>query len=444
MCYGIAMKHIHFVGICGVTMAPLALLYKKMGWKVTGSDKAFFPPMSTYLEKNGIAIMPGFKESHLDPQPALVLVTAFITDKNPEVVEAGRLGIPIKVYADVLPKLIEKQNSVVIAGDCGKTSTTALVAWILENAGYNPNFMIGGIAKNFEHGIRQTDSNWSVIEGDEYPSSGWDNTPRFLCYSPKYLILTDVCWDHMDKFVSEKEYIDIFRELAAKVPRDGVIIANYNGANIKRAVKDAVAPVLFYNAKKLEDFSPPFPGRIWQDNSAAAITLARHLGIDGEMIKGALKSFLGLKRRQEVRFQDKYAIVIDDNAHTPVKVAGGLEAIAKMFPRYDLCVIYEPGNRSRAALHDEGYKNCFKVARKIILPRVSSMSEDVRAFNKKLAAQIHGYYKDCCYIEDDAGVLAEVKNFIKICGQKKKRASIVFMSQKGFRGMIEETISLLQ
>ena len=142
-------QHVHIIGICGVTMAPLAVLYKNMGWKVTGSDRAFFPPMSTYLEKNGIKIMPGFKKEHLNSNPDMVLVMAFITKKNPEVIEAMRKKIPVKVYAYVLPELIEKENSVVISGDCGKTSTTAIIAWLLDKAGYNPNFMIGGLPLNF-------------------------------------------------------------------------------------------------------------------------------------------------------------------------------------------------------------------------------------------------------------------------------------------------------
>ena len=128
-------------------MAPLAVLYKSIGWEVTGSDRAFFPPMSTYLEKNGIKIMPGFKKQHLSPGLDMVVVMAFLTEKNPEIVEARKMKIPVKVYADVLPGLIEKENSIVIAGDCGKTSTAALVTWLLETAGYNPSFMIGGLPK---------------------------------------------------------------------------------------------------------------------------------------------------------------------------------------------------------------------------------------------------------------------------------------------------------
>ena len=437
-------KHIHFIGVCGVTMAPLAVLYKKMGWKVTGSDRAFFPPMSTYLERNGIKIMAGFKKEHLAPSPDLALVNAFITGKNPEIVEAKRRKIPVKVYADVLPELIERENSVVIAGDCGKTSTAALAAWILEKAGFNPNFMIGGIPCNFEHGIRRTSSKWSVLEGDEYPASSWDNTPRFLYYNPKYLILTDVRWDHMDKFKTPEKYINIFENLVAKIPSNGVIIANREGENVKDVVKKAKAEVVFYDSASFRNFPTPFRGDIWRQNSAAVIALARCLGISDDITRGALKTFLGIKRRQEVRARFKNAVVIDDNAHTPVKVAGGLEAISKMFPGYSLCVIYEPGNRSSAALEMDGYKECFRRAETVILPRVSSASEEIRDFNKRLAGKLKQYYRNCYYIGDDEGVVSQIQKIIEKTRADRKKIAFVFMSQKGFRGMIEGVTSLLQ
>lgn len=437
-------KHVHIVGICGVTMAPLAVLYKKMGWKVTGSDKAFFPPMSTYLEKNGIKIMPGFKKKHLDTSPDFVLAMAFITEKNPEVVEAKRKKIPIKVYADVLPELIEKKDSIVVAGDCGKTSITALATWVLEKAGFNPNFMIGGLPNNFEHGIRRANSSWSVMEGDEYPAAGWNNTPRFLYYNPKYLILTDVTWDHMDKFPSEQIYIHMFEKLVAKIPADGAIIANSEGQNVKRVVRGVKARVIFYDSLSFKNFPTPFRGDIWRQNSAAAIALARCLGIDDTITREALRSFSGIKRRQEVRARSKNAVVIDDNAHTPVKVAGGLEAISKMFPGYALCVVYEPGNRSKAALAMDGYKTCFRFAERVIFPRVSSANEEVRDFNKKLARNVARYHKTCAYIDDDREVVLTIKKLADIANQKKRKIAFVFMSQKGFRGMIEEAISLLR
>ena len=425
-------------------MAPLAVLYKNMGWKVTGSDRAFFPPMSTYLENNGIKIMPGFKAEHLKESPDFVLAMAFVTGKNPEIVEAKKQKIPIKVYADVLPELIEKKNSIVITGDCGKTSTTALIAWILESAGLNPNFMIGGLPKNFEHGIRKTNSDWSVIEGDEYVASNWDTTSRFLYYNPKYLIITNIRWDHMDKFPTERKYIQNFEKIVERIPADGIIIANKDGENVEQAVRGANAPVIFYNEKSFKNFPAPFKGKIWRQNSAAAVALARHIKISDSQIKKAIKTFTGIRRRQEIRAKQKNIIVVDDNAHTPIKVAGGLEAISKMFPGYSLHVIYEPGNRSKAALRDEGYRKCFALASSIVLPRISSAREEVRDFNKKLAKLAGRYYKNLNYIEDDTEVLSEIKKTADKAANKNKRVAFVFMSQKGFRGMMEEAISLLQ
>lgn len=437
-------RHIHFVGICGVTMAPLAVLYKKMGWKVTGSDRAFFPPMSTYLKKNGIKIMPGFKKEHLRGNPNMVVVMAFITEKNPEIIEAKRKKVPIKVYADVLPELIEKENSIVIAGDCGKTSITALVTWVLEKAGFNPSFMIGGLPNNFEHGIRSTKSAWSVMEGDEYPAAGWSNTPRFLYYSPKYLVLIDVRWDHMDKFRSEQIYIRMFEKLVAKIPAGGAIIANSEGQNVKRVVKGAKARVIFYDSLSFKSFPAPFKGNIWRQNSAATIALARCIGIDDKVTREALKSFSGIKRRQEVRARSKNLVVIDDNAHTPIKVAGGLEAISKMFPGYALCVVYEPGNRSKAALAMDGYKTCFNLAQKVIFPRVSSANEEVRDFNKKLWKNVAQYHKGSMYIDDDNAVVSTIKKLADTANEERQKITFVFMSQKGFRGMIEEVVKVIK
>jgi len=427
-------KHIHIIGICGVTMAPLAVLYKNMGWKVTGSDRAFFPPMSAYLEKNGIKIMPGFKPSHIGSAPDLIIANAFITQKNPEIIEAKRRKIKVNVYADVLPALIERENSIIISGDCGKTSTTAIIAWLLDRAGYNPSFMIGGLPKNFEHGIRRADSDWSVMEGDEYVASSWDATPRFLYYNPKYLILTNVAWDHMDKFKSEKKYIEIFKKLVDKVPSDGVIIANSEGANIKEVIKKSKAPVLFYGAQDFKGFSIPLKGDVWRQNASAAIVLGKHLGIDSGLINEAFKCFTGVRRRQEVRLNTKNIVIVDDNAHTPIKVSGALQAISEMYPDYNICAIYEPGNRSETALNQESYKSCFARADIIIFPRLSFT----------LAKKLNGHYKNCYYIEDDNEVVLTIKKIADRGRADKKGVAFVFMSQKGFRGMIEQAISLLR
>ena len=145
-----------------------------------------------------------------------------------------------------------------------------------------------------------------------------------------------------------------------------------------------------------------------------------------------------------MRAKHQNIVVIDDNAHTPIKVAGCLDAISKMFPKYSIYAIYEPGNRSKQALAMTDYKSCFEGAKGVILPRVSAANEGVRDFNKKLAKRLMRYYKNCRYIESDDAMLSEIKKTAQLAVEKREKVAFVFMSQKGFRGMIDETISLLQ
>ncbi len=435
--------HIHFIGICGVTMAPLAVLYKKMGWRVTGSDRAFFPPMSTYLKRNGIVIMPGFKEEHLNEKPDLIVVMAFVTKKNPELALAIRRHIPYKTYGEVLPDLIEKRNSVVVAGSRGKTSVAALVTWVLETAGYKPSFMIGGMPKNFFDGIRRTDSDWSVIEGDEYPLAQWKKQSRFLSYHPRYLVLTSATWDHIDIFPTEKSYLASFEKLVKKVPRDGIIIANADDKNLKKILKNVKASVHWYSQKDMGSWRAPYEGKAWRENSAAAKLFAQIAGVSDNTTQKSFRSFKGIARRQEVRYESKSVVVIDDNAHTPEKVEGTLGTIHARYPKRKIIALYEPGNRSEAALKQKGYKTCFAGAYAIILPRVSSAQENAREWNEKLARKLSSVYTRIVYIPDDQKLLQEIKSIVR-ARKGSGEWAVVFMSQKGFRGMIDEFVKKLE
>ncbi|MBI2643985.1 MAG: hypothetical protein HYW95_00545 [Candidatus Wildermuthbacteria bacterium] len=436
--------HVHFIGVAGVTMAPLAVLYKKMGWKVTGSDRAFFPPMSTYLEQNGITVMPGYKEEHLNPKPDLCVVMAFITKKNPELKFAIQHKIPYKAYAEVLPQLIEGKNAIVVAGSKGKTSTTALVTWILEVAGHNPNFMIGGIAKNFPDGIRKTDSSWSVMEGDEYPVANWKKTAKFLEYHPRFLILTGITWDHMDIYPTKKSYREIFRKLVAKMPKEGAIIANAEGEYLKELLKNTTKKVLWYNEDRELHFTPPFKGKAWRENSQAAAVLAKAIGISNPIIRKALDTFQGVKRRQEVRYDEKGIVIIDDNAHSPEKVEGVLETLQEQYPQRKILAVYEPGSRNTKALNQKSYATCFAKTDYILLPRVSAARETIAHFNERLWKKFSGNYQHMEYIPSDVELIRRITKIAAHWRQSKQKGVIAFMSQKGFRGMIEETISLLR
>lgn len=421
-----ANKHVHFIGVAGVTMAPLAVLYKNLGWHVTGSDRAFFPPMSTYLEENGIVIMPGFKKEHMDPAPNLVIVMAFITKKNPELIAAIAENIPYKTYSEVLPDLIEKENSVVVVGSRGKTMTVAFMTWLLESVGHSPSFMIGGIPKNFTHGIRASDSSWSVIEGDEYATASWNPKSKFLDYNPRYLILTGVTWDHINIFPTEQEYKNTYVELVKKVPKDGLIIAKRGGENLEEILAHAKAGVVWYEAEE-----PHF-------YLAAPRALAKELDIANKHIKKAQETFRGVKRRQEVRYQEGNLVVIDDNAHSPEKVEGVLSIVREKYPNKPIVAIYEPGSRVATALEQTLYATCFKGADYVFLPRISTNSKESKEFNKELAERYGKYYPHMEYVDSDEELVGEIQK------TSSKEAIVLFMSQKGFRGMIEEFISRLQ
>jgi UDP-N-acetylmuramate-alanine ligase len=235
----------------------------------------------------------------------------------------------------------------------------------------------------------------------------------------------------------------MFKKLVSKIPEDGVVIANSEGQNVRRVIKAAKAQVVFYDSMSFKNFPTPFKGNIWRQNSAAVIALARCIRIDDKTTRKALRSFLGIKRRQEVRLRSKNIVIIDDNAHTPVKVAGCLDAIAKMFPGHSLYAIYEPGNRSNQALDMAEYRKCFKGASGIILPRVSATNEEAGNFNKKLSLRLAKYYKNCHYIESDEKVILWIKKLADAAKETKKKIAFVFMSQKGFRGMIDQAVKLL-
>ena len=216
-------KHIHVVGICGVTMAPVAKMFHDMGWKVTGSDKGFFPPMSDYLRKHNIPFYPGWHPERIG-SPDMALIGNFIGMQNPEFLFIRERGIPFFSYPEMLSQYVIRDRSAVIAGTYGKTTITAAVAWIFEQAGICPSFMIGGIAKNFSDGVRRADGEWSIVEGDEYSTSRWDRRPKFFHYRPTHLILTATVWDHTDLYESQEAYRAVFAEAVSSLPQDGMLV----------------------------------------------------------------------------------------------------------------------------------------------------------------------------------------------------------------------------
>jgi len=232
-------KHIHIIGICGVATSALGIAFKNAGVKVTGSDKGFFPPVSTELEKAGIPFYAGWHPEKMTENgtPDFVMTGGTGTSaSNPETLYAREKGIPVISFAEALGKYVVHKNSIVCSGTWGKTTISALLSFILSEAGMRPGYFSGGVSLSHPSAAI-SDSDWSVVEGDEYQVSISDRRPKFVYYAPTHLLLTSVSWDHADLYPTEKNYFDAFEKLVKEVPENGRIVACIDDVACKRFLK---------------------------------------------------------------------------------------------------------------------------------------------------------------------------------------------------------------
>ena len=460
-------KHIHFIGICGTFIAPLAVALKNRGWKVTGSDQAFYPPMSTYLLENGIKIIPGFKPEKFEEigKPDIAHMMGFLTPENPDVKYMVENNIELIGLGQLFERYFLKDKSVVVTGNYGKTTITSLVAWILESAGYKPTVFAGGYMHNFNGGVKIGDSDWLISEGDEF--KGWHVTrdyqfsrrPRVIYQKPTHLIFTDATWDHYDLYPTEEEYLNTFIELIKQVPEDGLVVGNPKGENVEEVLSHSKARTempeinpesVAYTSQGSsfeiagETFKTNMLGPIGVDNAALAITLAQGVGVSNADIQKALDTYKGVKRRQQERHRDDSVLVLDDFAHSPVKLRGLIDALRLHYPKEKLVLIYQPGSKDTEALAKYNAET-FADIDHLILPKVSSLGKDGRLFNEQLAERLSETdLRDIVtYIDDDDQLVealhAKVESYVK----DGHKVVVAFAAQKGFRGIIEDTIEKL-
>ena len=336
--------HIHFVAVCGVGTGSLAGLLRQRGYRVTGSDENVYPPMSTFLESIGIDILPGFSEAHLGDGPDLVVIGNAVSRGNAEAEAVLRRGIPYVSLPQALGRfLIDGKHSLVVAGTHGKTTTTSLMSWVLVAAGLDPSFFIGGIPVNFGSGFRSGEGSWVVMEGDEYDSAFFDKGPKFLHYRPERVILTSLEFDHADIYRDLEHLQEAFRRLVKIVPPGGGLLVCDEAAHAMSLLDEAACPVLSYGLGESADwqardihagggrigFTPcrkgvaegpvevPLIGRHNAKNALAVYATAREIGLSPSVIRSAMATFRGVRRRQEIAGEAGGVLVIDDFAHTP-------------------------------------------------------------------------------------------------------------------------------
>lgn len=454
---------IHFIAICGTAMAPIAVEMKRLGFDVCGSDKGFFPPVSTYLEENNIDIELGYKREHIDKSLDFVVLGNAVPASNIEYKEALKLGLKIYSYPEILKKYLIKEESIVVAGEYGKTTITSLLAYIFYNAHKDPSYMFGGVSRDMKESVKITDSKYSIVEGDEYNASGVDKNSKFLYYEPKYLILTSLLWDHIDLFPEEKMYIEAFEKLIKKIPKNGVAILNKDDKSLDK-IKDSLdCKYLFYsindksadfhissveyNLKNINftvnnkyKFQTSLIGDHNISNLLAGISLSLYLGLDYESIKESILKFRGPKRRLEIRYESSSLIVIDDFAHSAYKIKATVSSVRSYYKDKKILAVFEP--RSMSAKDKKTiswYKNIFKGMDKVIITDIHSL---YKTKNKELSDS-----EDIVNIvKKDVDECTYVKNYNLVdylLKEKDKFDVIIFMSTGSFQGGLNKFISLL-
>jgi UDP-N-acetylmuramate: L-alanyl-gamma-D-glutamyl-meso-diaminopimelate ligase len=220
-----AIRHIHLVAVGGVAMATLAAMLKERGYRVTGSDQGVYPPMSDFLARAGIAVMQGYRADNLIPAPDLVVVGNAVSRTNPEVAALLQTSIPYLSFPQTLARFfLDGKRPLVVAGTHGKTTSTALLAWVLEKAGRQPGMLVGGIGRNFGRGYQLGEGDFFVVEGDEYDSAFFDKGPKFLHYRPQAVLLNAVEFDHADIYRDLDHVKGAFRQLLAIVPAEAPLL----------------------------------------------------------------------------------------------------------------------------------------------------------------------------------------------------------------------------
>jgi UDP-N-acetylmuramate: L-alanyl-gamma-D-glutamyl-meso-diaminopimelate ligase len=363
-----APKNIHLLGICGTAMAALAGSLQAMGYRVTGTDEHVYPPMNDHLRKLGIAFSEGYRPENIPADTELVVVGNVISAPNPEAAEMRRRGLPYVSMAEAVQRFtIRGRYTVAVVGTHGKTTTTSLMAHVLVELGADPGFLIGGIARNFGSNFRVGSGERFVIEGDEYDTAYFDKTPKFFKYKPTGLIFTSLEFDHADIYADLDAIRVQFAKLLAGLPPDGLVVACADQPHVVELLNRASAPVVTYGFDAAADcrldewaadgtgarfttrwrgmahqWNLPLPGKHNALNATAVLVMAQHLGYSPDRIQSAFSTFLGVKRRQEVRGEADGVTVLDDFAHHPTAVRETLAAVRAMYPGRRLWAVFEP------------------------------------------------------------------------------------------------------
>ncbi|MBU2954023.1 UDP-N-acetylmuramate:L-alanyl-gamma-D-glutamyl-meso-diaminopimelate ligase [Marinobacter sp. F3R08] len=376
--------HIHILGICGTFMGSLAVLARELGHTVTGSDQGVYPPMSTQLEAQGISLMEGYSPDHLEPKPDLVLIGNAMSRGNSEVEAVLNRNIDYMSGPEWLSREVLRHRWVMaVAGTHGKTTTTSMLLWILDQAGFEPGYLVGGVPLDFPVSARLGNSDFFVIEADEYDSAFFDKRSKFIHYRPHTLILNNLEFDHADIFENVEAIERQFHHLVRTVPSQGLIVRPAVDGHLDNAlamgcwspvqdtaigsetprVSDWRAELLSEDGSRflVIHHEQPVATLKWDQtgfhnvrNALSAIAAARHVGVTPDHAVAALCRFSGVKRRMELLADIGGVRVYDDFAHHPTAIATTLEGLRNQVGEEPILALIEPrSNTMKQGVHQQ-------------------------------------------------------------------------------------------
>jgi UDP-N-acetylmuramate: L-alanyl-gamma-D-glutamyl-meso-diaminopimelate ligase len=461
-------RHIHLSGICGTAMASLAGLLQLQGHRITGSDKAAYPPMSYLLRTLGIPILEPYAESNLDPAPDLVVIGNALSRGNPEVEYVLDQRLPFtSMAALVREEFLHGRESIVVAGTHGKTTTTSMLAWIYqvaarENPALEPSFLIGGVAENFGTSFQLRPTRTFIIEGDEYDTAFFDKGPKFLHYFPDGLILTHVEFDHADIYADLEAVKTAFKRLVNLIPQRGLLVAYDGSSNVSECIGRAFCRVQRYgfnadsewqirnlcHANGCTQWELWHEGALWADlrmnlagehnalNATAAAALAAGQGISKESIQSALTSFKSVKRRLEVRDEINGITIIEDFAHHPTAIRETMRALRSIYPQSRLWAVLEPrSNTLRRKVLENDLIESLRLADRVVLAGVyqqEKIPEAERLHPEEVVDALNAN-------GTPAELHPDVKEIVDSIVPKVQRGDVVaILSNGGFDGIYEK------
>ena len=444
-------------------MGSVAAELRERGFSVTGSDENIYPPMSIFLEKKGIALKEGYRAENIPADVDVVVVGNAIKRGNPEV----EAVLNRKLFYLSLPEVLKNyflrgRHNLVVTGTHGKTTTTALLAWIMEKAGHKPGYLVGGLSKNLAQGARLNRSKYFVIEGDEYDSAFFDKRSKFIHYLPELLIVNNIEFDHADIFHDLEEVKLSFRRLLNVVPQNGMVLLNGDDRNCVEVAKDCLAQMIEVGfsencAQRIRDvaysstgsrfklgddnFEISLIGEFNVRNAAMAVTAARFYDVPKAKIDNALKSFSGIARRQEVRGEVRGVKVVDDFGHHPTAIAQTLQALRHRYPGHRLWAVFEPrSNTTRRAVFQQQLPDALQLADGVFIAQVAKLEQipEKERLNPEAVVDAIANSGRPAFYEESADAIVD-----RIVPMLQPKDVVVVFSNGGFDNIHEKLLKAL-